>query len=99
MLLKSIFQKLFELIRGGHGGKGCYKAITKAFDNLLKPELISLLVQAFSIAQKNNFFKNFNMDTTDKKILESKLKETSKCYIFKNKPFESQKDDIVLFKN
>ena len=98
-VIKEYFPEAFELIRGGHGGKGCYKAITRgAFDNLLKPELISLLVQAFSIAQKNNFFENFNMDTTDKKILESKLKETSKCYIFKNKPFESQKDDIVLFK-
>ncbi|NCD11086.1 MAG: WYL domain-containing protein [Epsilonproteobacteria bacterium] len=98
-VIKEYFPEAFELIRGGHGEKGCYKAVTRgAFDNLLKPELISLLVQAFSIAQKNNFFDNFTMDTTDKKILESKVKETSKCYVFKNKPFESQKDDMVLFK-
>jgi len=98
-VIKEYFPEAFELIRGANGEKGCYKAITRgAFDNLLQPELISLLVQAFDIAQKNNFFDNFNMNATDKKIIENKMKETSRYYIFKNKPFESQKNDMVLFK-
>lgn len=98
-VIKEYFPESFELIRGGHGERGCYKAVTKGvFDNLLKPELVSLLVQAFSIAQRSNMFENFDIDASDKRILESKIKEVSKCYAFKNKPFESKKDDMVLFK-
>lgn len=95
-VIKEYFPESYELLRGE---KGCYKAVTKeSFENFLKPELLSLLIQTFNLAQKSNMFENLDINSNDKRILESKIKETSKCYEFKNKPFESKPDDIVLFK-
>jgi len=95
-VIKEYFPESYELIRGE---KGCYKAVTKeSFNNFLKPNLLSLMVQTFSLAQKSNMFENFDIDSSDRRILESKIKEISKCYEFKNKPFESKSDDIVIFK-
>lgn len=98
-VLKEYFPESFELIRGGKGEKGCYKAVTKTmFDNFLQPETLTLLVQAFSVAQRSQLFDSFNMDETDRRIIESKIKDLNKCYEFKNKPFETKKDDMVIFK-
>jgi len=98
-VIKEFFDDNIELIRGGKGEKGCYKAITKkAFENFINPELLSLMVQTFNLANRSDLFENFNIDEADKKILESKIKEINKLYEFKNKPFETKKDDFVIFK-
>ncbi len=95
-VIKEYFPQSFELVRGE---KGCYKAVTKeSFENFLKPDLLSLLVQTFNLAQKSNMFENLDIEPSDRKILESKIKDVSKCYEFKNKPFESKPDDLVIFK-
>ncbi len=97
-IIKDYFPDSFELIRAGKGEKGCYKAITnKAFENFINPELLSLMVQTFNLANKSDLFNNFDLDDNDKKILESKIKNTNKLYEFKNKPFEKKKDDFVIF--
>lgn len=98
-VIKDNFKNGFELIRGGKGEKGCYKAITKkVFDNFMHPDVLSLMVQTFNIANKSNLFDNFDLDDSDKRILESKIKEKDALYEFKNKPFETKKDDMVIFK-
>ena len=97
-IIKDYFPDSFELIRAGKGEKGCYKAITnKAFENFINPEVLSLMVQTFNLANKSDLFNNFDLDDNDKKILESKIKNTNKLYEFKNKPFEKKKDDFVIF--
>ena len=98
-VIKEFFPNAFELIRGGKGERGCYKAITQsAFDNFLKPDALSLLVQTFNIAQRSDLFENFDMSSDERKILNSKINEINRCYEFKNKPLESKKDDYKLFK-
>lgn len=88
-----------EPIRGGKGEKGCYKAITKkSFDNFITPEILSLMVQTFNLANKSDLFDNFNLDDSDKKILESKIKETNCLYEFKSKPLETKKHDVAILK-
>jgi predicted DNA-binding transcriptional regulator YafY len=98
-VIKEFFDDNIELIRGGKGEKSCYKAITnKAFENFINPEVLSLMVQTFNLANKSNLFENFDLDDSDKRILESKVKETNKLYEFKSKPFETKKEDLVIFK-
>lgn len=98
-VIKDCFPEGFELIRGGKGERGCYRAFTKElFENFLNPDAITLLVQTFAIAQRSQLFDTFNIDANDKRILESKIKEISSYYEFKNKPFESKKDDMIIFK-
>ena len=98
-VIKEYFPESFELIRGGRGEKGCYKAITQsAFDNFLKPDLLSLMIQTFNIAQRSDLFDNFDIEPSDKKIIAKKIKEVNNLYEFKNKPFERAKDDFILFK-
>lgn len=98
-VIKEYFPDSFELIRGGKGEKGEYKAITKkAFENFMTPDVLSLMVQTFNLANRSELFDNFNLDDSDKRILESKIKETNKLYEFKNKPFETKKDDLVILK-
>lgn len=93
------FKISLELIRGGKGERGCYKAITQSmFDNFLKPDVLSLLIQTFNIAQRSDLFDNFDMDSDERKILTSKVNQANKYYEFKNKPLESKKDDYKLFK-
>jgi predicted DNA-binding transcriptional regulator YafY len=95
-VIKEVFPESFELIRGD---KGCYKAITKkAFDQFLDERNLSLLIQTFSIAQRSDLFSSFDIDKSLKTIIEGKLKATKKLYEFKNKPFESKKDDYLLMK-
>ena len=95
-VIKEYFPESFELIRGE---KGCYKAITKdSFDSFLKPELLSLLVQTFNLAQKSDMFDHLDISPSDKRIIESKIKESSKCYEFKNKPLESKASDLVILR-
>lgn len=95
-VIKLVFPESFELIRGE---KGCYKAITKKmFDQFLDERNLSLLIQTFSIAQRSDLFKSFDIDPSVKSILEQKLKESKKLYEFKNKPFESKKDNYEIIK-
>ena len=98
-VIKEYFPNSFELIRGGKGERGCYKAITQStFDNFLKPDALSLLIQTFNIAQRSDLFDSFDMSSDEKKILDSKVNQVNKYYEFKNKPLESKKDDYKLFK-
>ena len=95
-IIKAIFPESFELIRGD---KGCYKAITKkAFENFMNPSNISLMVQTFNIAQRNNLFSSLEIDEDDKHIIESKIEDIKKLYEFKNKPFEIMTNDYEIFK-
>ena len=95
-VIKLVFPESFELIRGE---KGCYKAITKkAFEQFLDERNLALLIQTFSIAQRSDLFQSLDIDDDNKKIIESKLKDTKKLYEFKTKPFESKKDDYIVFK-
>jgi predicted DNA-binding transcriptional regulator YafY len=96
-VIKEYFRESFELVKGGENS--CYKAITKnAFDNFINAEFMSLMVQMFNLANKSDLFDNFNLNENDKKILESKIKDSKKYYEFKNKPFETFKSDSVLLK-
>ncbi|MEA3383294.1 MAG: WYL domain-containing protein [Campylobacterota bacterium] len=98
-VLKEYFPESFELIRGGKGEKGCYKAVTnKSFENFMKPEVLSLMVQTFNMASRSDMFDNFDLDADDKKIISKKIKEMDNIYEFKNKPFENAKSDSVIFK-
>ncbi len=95
-VIKEYFPDSFELIRGENG---CYKAVTNnAFENFINPEILSLMVQTFNIANQNNLFENFDLDQSDRRILESKIKETDSLYIFKSKPLETSKQDTILLK-
>jgi predicted DNA-binding transcriptional regulator YafY len=95
-VIKEVFPDSFSLIRGE---KGCYKAITKkVFEQFLDERNLSLLIQTFSIAQRSDLFSTLDIDESDKSIIESKLKESKKIYAFKNKPFESKKEDYELMK-
>ncbi len=98
-VLDKFFPNAFELIRGAAGERSCYRALTnKSIENLLNPESLSLLVQTFNMAQRSDMFDRFNISIDDKRILEKKISETNKLYEFKNKPFETKKDDFVIFK-
>jgi predicted DNA-binding transcriptional regulator YafY len=95
-VIKLVFPESFELIRGQ---KGCYKAITKkAFDQFLDERNLALLIQTFSIAHRSDLFDSLDIEDNDKRIIEKKLKDTKKIYEFKTKPFESKKDDYIIFK-
>lgn len=94
-IIKHHFPKAFELISGE---KGCYKALTKnIFENFLNPEALSLMIQTFNIAQRNNMFDSFDISEEDKKILNKKAQEKSKVYEFKNRPFEHIEKDLNYF--
>ena len=94
-IVKKFFPESFELITGE---KGCYKSLnSKVFDNFLNPETLSLMVQTFNIAQRNNMFDSFDINDTDKKMLKKKAKEKSSVYEFKNRPFETKESDTALF--
>ncbi len=95
-VIKAYFPDSFDLIRGENG---CYKAVTKsAFENFINPEILSLMVQTFNIANKSDLFENFDLDQSDRRILESKIKETDNLYTFKSKPLETNKQDSVILK-
>ena len=96
-VIKEYFPESFELVKGAENS--CYRAITKsAFDNFINAEFMSLMVQMFNLANKSDLFDNFDLSEDDKKILESKIKDSKKYYEFKNKPFENFKSDNVLLK-
>jgi len=95
-VIKEVFPESFELILGE---KGCYKAVTKkSFENFLTPQNISLLVQTFNLTQQSDSFKSFDIDRSDKAIIEKKIKEFQKIYEFKNRPFENSIKNRELFK-
>jgi len=97
-VIKEIFPESFELVRGGENG--CYKAITKeAFNNFIdNPNTLSLMVQTFSITQHSDLFNNLEMDETDKRLIENKIKDMKKIYEFKSKPFENKSGKAEIFK-
>ena len=98
-VIKESFPNSFELIRGGRGEKGCYKAITnKSFDNFMKPEVLSLMVQTFNMASRSDMFDSFDLDDSDKRIITKKINDEQKVYDFKSKPFENAKSDSAIFK-
>jgi len=99
-VIKEYFPDSFELVRrGAKGEKGCYKAVTKdVFEKFMKPEVLSLMVQTFNMASRSDMFDRFDLDTNDKRIIESKIKDLNNIYQFKNKPFENAKADSTLFK-
>jgi len=98
-VIKEYFPESFELIRGGKGEKGCYKAITKeVFNNFLDKDTIALMVQTFSIAQRNNILENLNISESDKRIIDAKIKKSKECYAFITKPFETKKQDVKLLR-
>jgi predicted DNA-binding transcriptional regulator YafY len=95
-VIKKSFPESFKLIQGE---KGCYKAITtQAFNNFMKPEILSLMVQTFNMASRSDLFDNFNLDKDDKKIISKKVKELNNIYDFKNKPFENAKSNSKILK-
>jgi predicted DNA-binding transcriptional regulator YafY len=99
-VIKEYFPDSYELIRGGKGEKGCYKAITKrVFDNILSQETMALIVQTVNIAQQNNMLERLNIDEDNKKILQKQIDKSKECYEFISKPYESQKGDAQLFKD
>jgi len=99
-IVKDLFRDSFENIRASKGERGCYRAITKDFyNNFANKELVALMVQTFNIAQRSNLFNSFEISSEDRRLLEKKIKESQAVYEFKNKPFESKKDDHIIFKN
>jgi len=98
-VIKEYFPNSFELIRGGKGEKGCYKAITKdVFNNFLDKDTLALMVQTFNIAQRNNVLEDLNISDDDKKIIDAKIKKSKECYEFITKPYETKKGDVKLLK-
>lgn len=97
-VLKPYFN--FELIRGGKGEKGHYKAVTKqVFENFMTPETLSLMALTFSMASKSDLFENFNLNEDDKKLISKELKNVNKVYEFKNKPFETTEADKNILRS
>jgi len=98
-VIKEYFPDSFELIRGGKGEKGCYKAITKdVFNNFMDKDTIALMVQTFNIAQRNNVLEGLNISDDDKRIIDAKIKKSKECYEFITKPYETKKGDVKLLK-
>jgi len=98
-VIKEYFPESFELIRGGKGEKGCYKAITKeVFNNFLDQDTLALMVQTFNIVQRNNILESLNIDENDKKIINTKIQKSKECYEFITKPFETKKQDVKLLR-
>ena len=98
-VIKEYFPESFELIRGGKGEKGCYKAITKdVFNKFMDKDTIALMVQTFNIAQRNNILEDLNISDDDKKIINAKIKKSKECYEFITKPYETKKGDVKLLK-
>jgi predicted DNA-binding transcriptional regulator YafY len=96
-VIKEYFPESFELIRGGKGEKGAYKAITKdVFNNFMDKDTLALMVQTFNIAQRNNLLESLDISETDKKIIDAKIKKSKDCYEFITKPYETKKSDARL---
>lgn len=98
-VIKEYFPDSFELIRGGKGEKGTYKAITKdVFNNFMNKDTLALMVQTFNIAQRNNVFEDLNISEDEKRIIAAKIKKSKECYEFITKPYETKKGDVKLLK-
>lgn len=98
-VIKEYFPDSFELIRGGKGEKGTYKAITKdVFNNFMDKDTLALMVQTFNIAQRNNVLEDLNISDDDKRIIDAKIKKSKECYEFITNPYETKKGDVKLLK-
>ena len=96
-VIKEYFPDSFELIRGE---KGCYKAITKdVFSNFMDKDTLSLMVQTFNIAQRNNILESLDISNSDKRIINSKIQKSKDSYEFITKPYETKKSDVKLLKD
>ncbi len=92
--INEIFPEAIEKIPSK---KSSYRALKKdILNNFLNKEGMSLLVQIFNIAQVNNIdlSKNFDISKDDEELLKRRIKNTSKCYDFRNKPFEENKQNM-----
>jgi len=99
-VIKEYFPDSFELIRGGKGERGCYKAITKdVFSNFMDKDTLSLMVQTFNIAQRNNILESLDISESDKRIINSKIQKSKDSYEFITKPYETKKSDVKLLKD
>ena len=99
-VIKEYFPDSFELVRGGKGEKGTYKAITKdVFNNFMDKDTLALMVQTFNIAQRNNLLNSLDIDDADKRIINAKIKKSKDCYEFITKPYETKKGDVKLLKD
>ena len=99
-VIKEYFPQSFELIRGGKGEKGCYKAITNdVFNNFMDKDTLALMVQTFNIAQRNNILEDLDIGDADKRIIERKIQQSKACYTFITKPYETKKGDATLLKD
>lgn len=98
-VIKEYFPDSYELLRGGKGEKGCYKAITKEiFNNFMDKDTLALMVQTFNIAQRNNVLGSLDIGDDDKRIIDAKIKRSKDCYKFVTKPYETKKGDVQLLK-
>lgn len=96
-VIKEYFPESFERVKGV---KGTYRAVTKEmFDNFIDKKMLSLLVIAYNLADKNRLFESFEIDEIEKNLLKSKLKSSDDCYEFITKPFEDKKVANDLLKN
>lgn len=96
-IIKAIFPDTFHLISGEIG---CYKAITnRLFANIITAQNLSLLIQTVNIAQRSNILDDLNIDNSDKKIIQKKIKESKNIYLFKSKPFENSIVDMELLRD
>jgi len=93
-IVKYHFPRAFDL----SGEKGCYKSLNKKmFDNFLNPKALSLMIQTFNIAQRNNMFDSLDINQEDKNALNKKARQINNVYEFKNRPFETKESDTELF--
>ena len=99
-VIKEYFPESFELVRGGKGEKGSYKALTnKVFDKFMNKNTIALLVQTFNLAQRSNAFESLDISDDDKRILEAEIKKSNNRYVFITKPYETKKGDVELLES
>jgi len=94
--LKEAFPSAIQSL---YDGNGCYKAIKNdMFYKFIDEKNFNIIMQLFYFAQLSDDFKDLMIDKSIKTIMEYKLKEAKKNYIFKNKPFESKSNDFQLIK-
>lgn len=99
-VIKEYFPESFELVRGGKGEKGSYKALTnKVFDKFMNKNTIALLVQTFNLVQRSNAFESLDISDDDKRILEAEIKKSNNRYVFITKPYETKQGEVELLES
>jgi len=62
-------------------------------------DTLSLMVQTFNIAQRNNILESLDISDSDKRIINSKIQKSKDSYEFITKPYETKKSDVKLLKD